>query len=101
MKIYPEAKRIAAVMDKQRRLVEKLGEKIDVEGFNWDASKLISGCSERNGHLYQDGRRLDNGYAGEDYYCCQYNGYCEDYYYGTLYFKTDVPGQFVAVPFEM
>lgn len=101
MKIHPEAKRIAAVMDKQRRLVEKLGEKIDVEGFNWGASKLISGCSERNGHLYQDGRRLDNGYAGEDYYCCQYNGYCEDYYYGTLYFKTDVPGQFVAVPFEM
>ena len=101
MKIHPEAKRIAAVMDKQRRLVEKLAEKIDVEGLDWDASKLISGCSERNGYLYQGGRRLDNGHSEEDYYCCQYTGYCEDCYYGTLYFKTDVPGQFVAVPFEM
>ena len=52
-------------------------------------------------HLYQGGCRLDNGYAEEDYYCCQHTGYCEDCYYGTLYFKTDVPGQFVAVPFEM
>lgn len=49
---------------------------------------------------YQNGVRLDNGgLVDDDYYCRQHTGCCEDDYYGELYFKTDVPGQFVEISF--
>ncbi len=103
MKIYPELKRIAGYNAAITRLVEKLADKLDVaEGLNFGDADLISGCVERGGHLYQGGVRLDNfGLVDDLYYCYQQTGYCEDDYYGMLYFKTNVPGQFVAVPFEM
>lgn len=101
MKIYPELKKIASCCDKIERLSEKLSNKFDADGMNLFGAQLLSGCTEKNGHLYQNGRCLDNcGLQNEEYYCQQHAGYCEDYYYGTLYFKTDVPGQFVSVPFE-
>ncbi len=102
MIIYPEFKRIAGYNAAITRLVEKLADKLDVvEVLNFERAYLISGCAERGGHLYQGGARLDNGGLVDDlYYCCQHTGYCEDDYYGMLYFKTNVPGQFVAVPFE-
>ena len=103
MKIYPEIKKIAGGNDARSRYVEKLKEKMDIQGLYWETAYLIDGCRERGGKLYKDGNRLDNGCpAGkyDDYYCFQYTGCCEDYYHGTCYFKTNVPGQFVAVPFE-
>ncbi len=103
MKIYPELRRIAGYNAAITRLVEKLADKLDVaEGLNLGGAYLISGCVERGGHLYEGGVRLDNGGLVDDlYYCEQHTWYCEDDYYGTLYFKTNVPGQFVAVPFDM
>ena len=102
MNIYPELKKIAGANAKIIRLIEQLGQKIDVEGLDFSSAYLIEGCTERKGHLYQDGGRLDNyGLTDDNYYCSQYTGYCEDDYYGTLYFKTNVPGQFVAVPFHL
>lgn len=102
MNIYPELKKIAGANEKISKLIEKLQSKIDCDGLMLENAYLVSGCQEKNGHLYQGGGRLDNsGLVDDDYYCCQHTGYCEDYFYGTLYFKTNVPGQFVAVPFEM
>lgn len=102
MKVYPEVKKIAALNHKMQVLCEKLNEKIDCDGLNLTNAYLISGCSEKNGHLYQDGKKLDNsGPVDNEYYCKQYTGVCEDDFYGTMYFKTDVPGQFIAVPFWM
>ena len=102
MKIIPELKKIACLNDKIKRLVGIVGKKIDADGMGLESAYLISGCKEKNGHLYQDGGRLDNsGLVDDVYYCNQHTGYCEDCFYGTLYFKTDVPGQFVAVPFDM
>lgn len=93
MKIYPELKKVAALNDKICRLVDVLQEKIDIEGLYFQEATLITGCKEKNGHLYQDGVRLDNGgITDNEYYCLQYTGYCEDDFYGTLYFKTDVQG---------
>lgn len=90
------------VPDVLSRLVEKLADKLDIEGLDWSSAELISGCTERNGHLYEEGERLDkDGLVDDLYYCTQYTGYSADYFSGTLYFKTNVPGQFVAVPFEM
>lgn len=100
MNIYPELKKIAGKNESIRRLITALVEKIDCEGMNWSESYLVSGIKEKEGYLYKDGQRLDNsGLIDNDYYCNQHTGYCEDDYYGTLYFKTNVPGQFVAVPF--
>lgn len=102
MTVIPELKKIAGLNAKIKRLAGIISEKIDADGLNLESAYLISGCSIKGNHLYQDGGRLDNsGLVDDLYYCDQHTGYCEDYFYGTLYFKTDVPGQYVAVPFEM
>lgn len=101
VKIYPEIKQIAGKNDAIRRLGEKLSKKIGCDGFILESAYFVTGCTERGGHLYKDGKRLDqNGLVADQYYCTQYTGYCEDDYHGTLYFKTNVPGKFVAIPFE-
>lgn len=102
MIVIPEIKKIAGAMDKVKRLADKIESKFDLEGLDLYAAYLIDGCTERNGHLYRNGDRIDrDGLVDDLYYCTQYTGYCEDDFYGTLYFKTNVPGQFVAVPFSM
>ena len=102
MTIIPELKKIAGANVRVKRLAEIVGQKIDADGLRMEDAYLISGCSAKGNHLYQDGGRLDNsGLVDDLYYCDQHTGYCEDYFYGTLYFKTDVPGQYVAVPFDM
>lgn len=102
MRIIKELKKIAGLNDRIGHLAKMLDHKIDTDGLILQSAHLISGCRERNGHLYQDGERLDNsGLVDDTYYCDQSTGYCEDHYYGMLYYKTDVPGQFVAVPFDM
>ena len=102
MTIIPELKKIAGLNDKIRRLAEKASEKMEADGLDLQSAYLVSGCKVKGNHLYQDGCRLDNyGLTDDLYYCDQYTGYCEDDFYGTLYFKTDVPGQYVAIPFHM
>lgn len=103
MKIIPELKKIACLNSKIDYLVNALSEKVDDEGIDFRSAELVSGLRVEKGHLYnRDGCCLDNsGLVDDLYYCLQYTGYCEDDYYGTLYFKTDVPGQYVAVPFQM
>ena len=102
MKVIPELKRIAGLNAKIKRLAEIVGQKMDADGLDLDCAYLISGCSAKGKHLYQNGQRLDNsGLVDDLYYCNQYTGYLGDDFYGTLYFKTDVPGQYVAVPFAM
>ena len=102
MKVIPELKKIASLNDKIARMCEIAGENLDASGLHLAGAYLVSGCKTKGGHLYKAGRRLDNcGLVDDLYYCEQYTGYCEDYFYGTLYFKTDVPGQYVAVPFDM
>lgn len=104
MTIIPELKKIAGLNDKIDRLASIVSQRgdIDPEGLDFRSAYLISGCKVKGKHLYQNGNKLDNyGLVDDLYYCKQYAGYCEDDFYGTLYFKTDVPGQFVAVPFPM
>lgn len=102
MNVYKEIKEMAKANAKIHRLANVLKDKIDVDGLDWSGARIINGCSERNGHLYSKYGQIDNsGIVDDDYYCCQHNGYCEDDFYGTVYFKTNVPGEFVAVPFSM
>lgn len=115
MKIYPEIKKIAGHVAAMEALVEKLTavlpDDFDITGMEWHRAYLLSGCKERKGHLFRKGVILDNDPYGfldntphgpdKSYYCFQRAGCMEDSYVGTLYFKTNVPGQFVAVPFDM
>lgn len=102
MTIIPELKKIAGANAKIKQLAEIVGKKIDADGLGLESAYLISGCSVKGKHLYKDGHRLDNcGLTDDLYYCDQHTGWCEDDFHGTLYFKTDVPGQYVAVPFDM
>lgn len=103
MVIIPELKKIAGLNDKIKHLAKIVGQKIDADGLGLESAYLVSGCRAKGKHLYnKDGHRLDNsGLVDNLYYCDQYTGYCEDDFFGTLYFKTDVPGQYVAVPFAM
>lgn len=103
MQIIHEIKKIAAANDKRDHWIKQL----ELSGFETDDlclenARLIDGCKEKNGHLFRGNRMLDNnGLVDDQYYCFQVQGYCEDDFYGTLYFKTNVPGQFVEVPFHM
>ena len=105
MNIYPEIKQIVELSEKITQLIEKLSSQLDVDGCDFNDAYFVKNCEEINNHLYDSERnQLDNdsyGLIDDDYYCCQYTGYCEDDFYGTLYFKTDVPGQFVAIPFNV
>lgn len=91
MNIYKEIKEIAKCNSKIDSLVNKLSEKIDTEGIAWQTARFVSMSRK-------DLEKLE--LVDDDYYCQQYTGYIEDDYYGGLYFKTDVPSQYVKVYFE-
>lgn len=102
MIIIPELKKIAGLNAKIKKLAEKAAERMDADGLDFSGAYLITGCKVKGKHLYHGEYRLDNcGLTDDLYFCLQYTGYLGDDYYGTLYFKTDVPGQYVAVPFAM
>ena len=102
MIVMPEIAKIAGLNAKIKNLAGKLEKKMDTDGLDWQSAYLVDGCKERNGHLYRGVAMLDNdGLVDDLYYCDQYTGYLGDDFYGTLYFKTNVPGQFVAVPFSV
>ena len=94
MNIYPEIKKIAMSMDKVCRLSEQLSEKLDTSGVVWTSAELVYLNREQIERL---GECVDN-----DYYCDQWQDtYIEDSFHGYLYFKTNVPGEFVKVYFSM
>lgn len=101
MNIYPEIKKIAGKNASIKRLVEVLKDKVDCDGLDFERAYLVDGCKEKHDHLYKGNTKLDNsGLVDDDYYCMQETGYFADDFYGTVYFKTNVTGQFVAVPFQ-
>lgn len=98
MKIYNEARKIAVKAAQIKRLGEELEKRIDVEGADWYNAELVCGVSERDGYLFEGETRIAE--HADDYYVNQWTGYCEDDYHGYMYFKTDVPGQYVRVYYE-
>ena len=92
MKIYKEIKEIAKCNSKIERLIDKLSERFDVgDDIEWNTAIFVSMKDE-------DLKRLD--LVDDDYYSDHHKGYWEDGFYGWLYFKTDVPGQYVRVHFQ-
>lgn len=102
MNVYLEFTEIAKMNERIKSLATMLEEELDLDGLDLTSAYFVENCEEKNGHLYSDEGRLDNsGLVDDQYYCDQYTGYLGDDFYGTLYFKTNVPGKFVAVPFAM
>ena len=95
MNIYKEAKEIAKHNEKIKYLADKLEEKIDAEGIDWSTAQFVN-LSKADIEGFDPVTSVT-----EDYLVDQSTGYCEDDYYGWLYFKTDVPGQYVRVYFAM
>lgn len=95
MKTYKEVKEIAKRVDQTRGFIKKLeDEGLDIEGIEWWSARLVGLDKETIQHI------KDRGGETEDYYVEQWAGYCEDDFSGTVYFKTGVPGQYVAVDFS-
>lgn len=91
MNIYKEIKEITKCISKVEKLADKLSKKIDTEGIKWETAEFVSMSRK-------DIEKID--LVDDDYYCEQHTGYLEDDFYGWLYFKTDVPGQYVKVYFR-
>lgn len=94
MNVYKEIKEIAKAMAKVKHLAEKISEKIDTDGINWASAEFVNLDKE-------DIKSFGSKGTTEDYFVDQWVGYCEDDYHGFLYFKTDVPSQYVRVSFAM
>lgn len=91
MKIYKDIKKIVKCMSKVQRLAEKLeNSDLDCDGIDWHTAELVS-LTKGQIRVFEE---------TEDYFVDQSQGYIEDNFYGHLYFKTDVPGQYVKVYFE-
>lgn len=104
MNVYPQLSKIAEYNALLNAQIREIKEKtfLETDGLGFESAEFLDNCTEKNGHLYtSDGHRLDNsGLVDDDYFCEQYTGYLEDDFYGTLYFKTDIPGRYVAIPFH-
>lgn len=98
MKIYKKVKRITNKLAQVHYLIEQLETEIECDGIDWSTARLVSGLKEKPDGLYQDGVMIAEW--ADECYVNQSQGYLEDDYYGHLYFKTDVPGQFVKVWFD-
>lgn len=99
MPIYKAAKRIACLNAQLARQVELMNQEIDPDGIEWYSAELVSGLTARDGKLCYE--NLPVAEWGDEYYVDQTQGYSGDNYYGWLYFRTDVPGQYVRVHFDM
>lgn len=95
MNFYKEIKEIAKCMSKVSRLAQDISYKIDAEGVFWHTAEFVTLSKEDIKGMFDPKTEVT-----EDYYVDQSVGMCGDDYYGYLYFKTDVPGQYVKVYYE-
>ena len=96
MTVFKEIKEIAKCMSKVYRLSEKLAnDGFDCDGIEWPTATFVSLDKEDIAHF-----KGTNGVT-EGYFVDQWTGYSGDDFHGELYFKTDVPGQYVRVHFNL
>ena len=94
MNILKEVKEIAKKNAQIKILIDKLSNNIDTEDIDWATASFVSLPKE------EIKRFKRTNCETEDYFVDQWTGYVEDSFYGYLYFKTDVPGQYVRVHFS-
>lgn len=96
MRKYKEIKAIASAMEKVRNLAAEIDKKYGeiAEGVDWTTAEFVSLTKEDVQYFKARGGETEN------YFVEQNTGYSEDYFYGNVYFATDVPGQYVKVLFD-
>lgn len=95
MNIFKEVKEIAKKNAQIKFLIDKLSNETDTEDVDWTTAEFVSLSKEDINRF-----KLSNSET-EDCFVYQRTGYVEDNFYGWLYFKTDVPGQYVRVYFSI
>lgn len=100
MIIYPEIKEFAKCFESIRKMVEMLN--FDYFGFDsinidFNSVYFVFGLSERGMYLFKGDEKIAFMYNG--CYIEQIDVYA-GCFFGCLYFKTDVPGEFVAIYFH-
>lgn len=94
MKTYKEVKEIAKYVSQIRTLTEKLKEAdYCFDDIDWGTAEFVR-LSEEDIENFKK-----NNCVTEDYYVEQHTGYFEDDFYGWLWFKTDIEGEYVKVHF--
>ena len=96
MNRYTEISEIAEYVAKIKELSNKLAESFDTEGIDWFTAELVDLSDDQLKH-FKDPKA--NGET-DDYFVEQWRGYCEDDFYGNLFFETDIEGRYVKVFFE-
>ena len=105
--------RLAQLQTELDKLKNELSEEMEFEyghgfvdnilaGMEWDTEQIYYNCKIADGRLYNaDGILLSkNGECMSEplgYFVNQSVGYCEDDYFGTMFFQVDDKGTFVAV----
>ena len=105
MNIYKEIEEIGKICEERNEkllpLVLEISKKVNMEGLDFGKSYLITDCEEKDGHLHYKGVLADNEGEDGDCYVWQMKGPAKGHYFGECYFKTETPGLFVAVPFDI
>ena len=94
---------MAELAEETRKLHEELKEWLD--GMSWSPEEIYYNCTIKDGILYDsNGEELshDGGCMDEKmpYFVNQSCGYCEDDYYGDMFYSVDDKGTFVKVSYE-
>lgn len=76
-----------------------------LDDCDWDVGEIITGCKVKDGVLYDcDGEEISDDCRCLDeplgYAVNQSCGYCEDDFYGTMFFPVDNKGTIVSVDYS-
>lgn len=95
MIIYPELERIVEINEERNSLIFKLSTITDIEGLDFDRAELVK-LSDKQIKRFID----TNNFVDGEYLVEQHTGFCEDYYYGFMWFKAKEKNMFIKIPFE-
>jgi len=71
------------------------------EGVNLNSMQLVEDCTVKGNELWCGNKKLaKDGLVDDLYFCNQSTGYCEDDYYGYLYFPIDNVGTYLKMYYE-
>lgn len=85
-RIYTLA-RLQLAVDSVHGAIEKTGEFDDC--CFWGTKRILKGCYENGNVLYSKDGKIISRHKGNGYYCNQSTGYCEDDFYGNMYYIVD------------
>lgn len=92
---------LAILKAKENKIEETISEEFE-DCSNYEVMDILYNCTVKDDCLYNNkGCKLANGGLIDDkYFCNQSVGYCEDDYYGYMYYPVDDKGTYVKVWYD-